>query len=181
MPVTKKKIKSASSDSDHKGSGIRPRLSDLPPLTSAATPVAEKLDLETEARLHALLTAVSQEDGFTYPPAWAPIADVAKRRGYLDEHGLKLYMKAHGKQWLAQRASPVSSSKTFTMTKVDPNTRLRLKDLSHDTGVPMQEAIGDIIGAIHEHRDELTRYARRVGLSHPWEAVGALLRAARKG
>jgi len=65
------------------------------------------------------------------------------------------------------------------MTKISKAALLELKTLSHETDVDMQEAIGLILGCIHDNRDRLTRYARRHGGEHPWDAVALLLAAAR--
>lgn len=145
---------------------------DEPPLTKPDL----KLDAELELKIFTLVTAVSESDGLVYTPEWATVADAAKRRGYLEEHGLRLYMRKHGEQWLASRAQPRAAADTYTMTKCSPHAKLQLKDLAHDTGVPMQDAIGDIISAIHDRRDVLTRIARKHGASHPWEAIRFLVK-----
>lgn len=150
-----------------------------PALPSLDAPVVPQHDPELEARIFALVTAVAEDDGRTYPPEWSQVADAAKRRRYLKERGLRLYLMDHGKQWLSSRAEPVGG-RHYTMTKINPATRLALKDLSRDTGVPMQEAIGHIISAVHEHRAELTSLAFKAGEKYPWEAIGVLLRSGRK-
>jgi hypothetical protein len=124
-----------------------------------------------------LLTLVEREPGFVYPPSWAEVAHVAKQRGYLQENALRLYLTNHGAQLLQMRAKPNDSVARYTMTKVDRVTRLALKDLSHDTGVPMQEAIAHVIQTVHRHRDALTRAARAARMDHPWEGISALLNA----
>jgi hypothetical protein len=135
---------------------------------------APKEDRELEEKIFTLVTAVAQTDGMTYPPEWAAVAHVAKARGYLNELGLALHLAELGKQWLAQRAAAPSSG--YTMTKIDPRARLALKELGRDTGVTMQEALGEIVEAVHANRDALTRIARAHGLTNPWEAIGKLAR-----
>jgi hypothetical protein len=178
-PKATRATRSASSDRvDPSGSGTRRRSSQpaLPPLDP---PKAAAHDPELETRLFMIVTAVSQNEGMSYPPEWAAVVDAAKRRGWLAERALSLHLTTHGRQWLATRAAP-TDRRAYEMTKITLHARLQLKDLAHDTGTPMQEVIGHVIGAIHEHRDELTRAARRHGLDHPWEGVGALVRAGKK-
>lgn len=184
-PSTKKKTTTRTTHTRAESdSGMRSKFSDLPPLDGLAN-TKKAIDPELEEHIFALVTAVGENEGMTYPPAWTPIADAAKRLGYLRESNLQLFLKDHGRQWLTARAQPRSGelggsgTVVYTMTKIDPKSRLRLKDLAHDTGVPMQEALGMIISAIHENRDELTRAARAAGEEHPWEAISALLRARR--
>jgi hypothetical protein len=146
---------------------------DQPP----APPALDKEDLET--RIFMLLTRLDAEDGMVLPPGpWVAIADVAKRRGLIEEHGLRLYLKKRGRQELESRAAP--AGRQTTMTKIYPADRNQLKDLSHQTGVPMQDAIGLVVGAVYEHRDALTRVARANGLEHPWEGIGVLLKSGAK-
>lgn len=145
---------------------------DEPPLAGAEP----KPDAELDQRVFMLVTAVSENDGMVYTPEWATVADAAKRRGYLEEHGLRLYMRKHGEQWLESRSKPRGAPGAYTMTKCTPLAKLHLKDLAHDTGVPMQDAIGDIIAAIHDRRDALTRLARKHGATHPWEAIRFLVK-----
>jgi hypothetical protein len=146
-------------------------LEDDPPTTS------READEDLETRIFMLLTRLDADDGMVLPPGpWVAVADVAKRRGFIEEHGLRLYMKKRGMQELEKRAKP-SSAKTTTMTKIYPPDRLLLKDLSHETGVAMQDAIGLVIAAVFEHRDALTRVARLNGLDYPWEGIGALLKS----
>lgn len=167
-------------DEDNAGSGSRrkssqptTRAAELPPL--GAEPAATKHDPELEQRLFMLVTAVAEDEGMIYPPAWAPVVDAAKRRRWLAEKGLHLHLTTHGRQWLATRAAP-TNGRAYEMTKITLHHRLLLKDLARDTNTPMQEVIGAVVTAIHENRDELTRAARRAGLEHPWEAVGVLVR-----
>lgn len=143
-----------------------------PPIAGAEL----KTDAELEHKVFTLVTAVSENDGMVYTPEWALVADAAKRRGYLEEHGLKLFLKKHGAQWLEARAKPRNAPDTLTMTKLTPHAKLQLKDIAHDTGVPMQLAIGDIIAAIHDRRDALTKLARKHGAEHPWEAIRFLVK-----
>jgi hypothetical protein len=113
----------------------------------------------------------------SYPPEWATVVHAAKGHGWLNEKGLQLFLSEHGRQWLTLRTGPSPSlANKYSMTKIAPQTRLALKDLAHDTGVPMQEAIGHVIMAIHENRDALTRTARANGLTYPWEAIGRLVK-----
>jgi hypothetical protein len=163
---------------DDAGSSTR-RKSSQPALPPLAAPPAAKHDPELETRLFMIVTAVSENEGMTYPPEWAGVVDAAKRRQWLAEKGLHLHLTTHGRQWLATRAGP-SKGRSYEMTKIRLHDRLKLKDLSRDTSTPMQEVIGHVIGAIHEHRDELTRVARSAGEEHPWEGVRALIRGARK-
>lgn len=145
---------------------------DLPPLSPS--PKTQR-DPELETRVFMLVTAVAENDGMTYPPEWAPVVDAAKRRGFVHEKGLRLFLGTGGRQWLASRAAP-SGGRQYEMTKIRLVDRLALKALSLETGVNMQEVIGHVIQAVHDNRDELTRYARRHGMDHPWEAIGALVR-----
>lgn len=140
------------------GSGVRPK-------ANAHTSTDEEIDQS----VFALVTAVHEEDGRSYPPEWAAAADAAKRRNYLSEVGLRLYMTKHGEEWLAQRGG--DGAKWYTMTKISKRARLALKDLAHETGVPMQEALSELVEAMYQNRDALTRAAHRSGLTHPWEAI----------
>jgi len=173
---------------DSAGSGPRRRSSQpetrrasgaaaLPPLDSQ--PAARASDPELEQRLFMIVTAVAEEEGLTYPPEWAAVVDAAKRRGFVHEKGLHLYLASGGRQWLASRASP-SGGRAWEMTKISLHHRLLLKALARETGVNMQTAIGDVISAVYENRDALTRVARRVGAEHPWEAIGVLVREGKK-
>lgn len=170
-PAKKTKPRAARSTSAE--SGLRPSF-DLPPLDASAPTTSPKPDPELESRVFALVTAVAREDGRGYPPEWATVVDATKRRGFLTERGFKLYLTDHGRQWLRVRAEPGSGRK-FEMTKITLATRLELKELAHSTGVPMQEVIGHVIGAVYEHRDALTRVALAHGAQHPWEAIRLLL------
>jgi hypothetical protein len=121
------------------------------------------------------VTAVSNQDGLELRPDWVVAADAAKRRGYLDEHSLRLYLKKHGEQWLDSfRAKPDRERRT--MQKLSPAANLRLKDLAKATGVPMNEVLGYLIDAVDENRDALTRVARKNGAEHPWEAIRFLVK-----
>jgi hypothetical protein len=126
--------------------------------------------------VYALVLRVEEEDGLTLPPeqSWILAADAAKRAGYLSEKGFRLYLTKHGEQWLESRAKP--PSKDFTYTKIREASRLQLKDLSRETGVLMQDAIGELISAVHANRDALTRVARKHGEQHPWEALRYLVK-----
>lgn len=177
----------ATPDDEARGSGQRRRSSQpkakavresVPPPKPPPAASADREAEELETRIFALVTAVAENDGREYPPEWAAVADAAKRRGYLEEKSLRLYLRAHGKQWLASRAG--QAARAYTMTKIDPAARLALKDLANDTGVPMQEILGLVVGVIHEHRAELTSAAFKAGERYPWEAIGVLLRAGRK-
>jgi hypothetical protein len=131
---------------------------------------------ELDTRVFMLLTRLDADDGMVLPPGpWVAVADVAKRRGFIEEHGLRLYLKKRGRQELEQRAQP--AGRQTTMTKIYPPDRLLLKDLSHETGVAMQDAIGLVLAAVYEHRDALTRVARANGLEYPWEGIGLLLKS----
>lgn len=144
----------------------------LPALTVATSPT---LDPALEDRVFDLLTAVQQNDGMSYPPEWAVVAHAAKAQGWLNEKGLCLYLTEHGTQRLANRGGvSVIGDKKYTMTKIDPLTRLALKDIARESKVPMQEAIGYIVQALHAHRDALTRVARANGDTYPWEALARL-------
>lgn len=144
-------------------------------LPALDVPTQPAVDPELENRIFALVTAVEREEGMTYPPEWSAVVYAAKARGYVIETGLKLALSAHGKQWLAARAHP-TKGKEYTMTKIDPSTRLALKDMAHEVKVPMQEVIGLIIEAVHRDRDALTRIARSQGLTYPWEAIHYLVK-----
>ncbi len=145
----------------------------------AAAPVAlplpaarsAKLDPEAEARIHVLVSLIAKEDGREMPPEWVFIAHQAKQRGYLREQALRLYITNHGKQWL--RAEDESG---HTMVKCTPAAKLALKDLARVTNTPMQDAIGELVHAMYEHNEALTRFARRHGGEHPWDAIPALLK-----
>jgi hypothetical protein len=140
-------------------------------VTPGPTGPAIALDAELEGRVYALVLRVEEEDGLTLPPeqSWILAADAAKRAGYLKETGFRLYLTKHGEQWLESRSK--LASKEFTYTKIREAARLQLKDLARETGVTMQDAIGDLISAVHTHRDALTRIARKNGAEHPWEAL----------
>jgi hypothetical protein len=162
-------------DRDSNQSGERESAGPFRASLPALDAPAPTTDPAMEERVFALLTAVEQEDGRTYPPEWAPVAYEAKRRGYVTETSLRLHLSAHGKQWLDAARAP-TKEKAYTMTKIDPSTRLALKDLSHEVKVPMQEVIGHIIDAVHANRDALTRIARRHGDVYPWEAIARLVK-----
>jgi hypothetical protein len=177
MPLKKTRTHSntrpAKDDASSSGFRAAARLPapDEPPLVGAQP----KADAELERRVFTLVTAVSQDDGMVYTPEWAAVADVAKRRGYLEEHALRLYVRKHGEQWLESfRAKPTSAR--LTMQKLSPASNLRLKDLARATGVPMREVLGHLIDAIDERRDELTRVARKHGAEYPWEAIRFLVK-----
>jgi hypothetical protein len=155
------------------GSGQRRRVKAPPPL-DATTPAKE--DPELEQRVFMLVTKLQEEDGFALPAdmKWIAAADAAKRRGYIEEKGLKLFLREMGKQWLETRAEP--NARGYEFTKISKADRFLLKQLARETGVPMQEAIGHIMRAIHHHRDELTKIARRAGYDHPWEGIEVLAR-----
>jgi hypothetical protein len=146
-----------------------------PPLTGGPGG-GPPLDPELEARVSALVRAVEAEDGRELTPEWVLVADQAKRRGYIREHALRLFLTDLGRQWLRTNEAPGESAATYTMTKISKASLVDLKTLSHETGVHMQDAIGLILGAIHDNRDALRRYARRHGSEHPWEAIGHLLK-----
>lgn len=147
-------------------------LPDEPPLAGGTAP---KADAELERRVFTLVTAVSQNDGMVYTPEWATVVDAAKRRGYVEEHALQLFLRKHGEQWLESfRAKPDRGKRT--MQKLSPQANLRLKDLAHATGVPMNEILGYLIDAIDENREALTRVARKHGAEHPWEAIRFLVK-----
>lgn len=144
---------------------------DEPPIAGAEP----KADAELERKVFKLVTAVAENDGMVYTPEWANVADAAKRRGYLEEHALRLYIRKHGEQWLESfRAKPDRGR--LTMQKLSPAANLRLKDLAKATGVPMREVLGHLIDAIDERRDALTRVARKHGAEHPWEAIRFLVK-----
>lgn len=126
-----------------------------------------------------LVTAVERDEGMTYEPTWAAVVHAAKLRGYVREKSLRLYLATGGRQWLASRAAS-HGGREWEMTKIRLNDRLKLKALALETGVSMQETIGHVIGAVYEHRDDLTRAARRAGLEHPWEGVAELVRQGKK-
>lgn len=134
-----------------------------------------------DADVFALLTKLADEgDGLVLPPGkWVQVADAAKRAGYIEEHGLRLYLKKRGQQELASRAAPAVAAKGRDMTLIFPADKLTLKDLSHEVGVPMRETLGHIVQALYEHRDELTRIARAARLEYPWEAIGVLVKQRR--
>jgi hypothetical protein len=171
---TPKATRATRSVSEPSGSGTR-RRSSQPKLPAPAA----AHDPELETRLFMLVTAVAQDEGMSYDPTWAAVVHAAKLRGYVREKSLRLYLASGGRQWLASRAAS-HGGREFEMTKIRLNDRLKLKALALETGVSMQETIGHVIGAIHEHRDELTRIARRAGMEHPWEAVGELVRQGKK-
>ncbi len=145
---------------------------------SAAPAPDESSDPMLDENVFALVTAVAASDGMLYGPKWAEVAHEAKRRGYLNENSLRLFITNHGRQYLSVRAQPRGTG-GHTMVKLDPAARLQLRDLRHDTGVLMQEAIGHILSTVHEHRDELTRVARSAGRDYPWEAIEVMLRERR--
>jgi hypothetical protein len=152
------------------------------PAAPSVLPIAApaKLSPEDEARIHQLVLAVETEDGMVNPPEWVFVADQAKRRGYVREHGLRLFLTDLGRQWLRSKEAPGVTKSAYTMTKISKAALLELKTISHETGIDMQEAIGLILGAIHDNRELLSRYSRRHGgEGHPWEAVAMLIRAAR--
>ncbi len=158
-------------ESSGSGSGTRPaRRAGRPEGPALA------LDPELDGRMYALVMRVADEGEITLPPdpQWILAADAAKRAGYLVEKGFRLSITKHGEQWLESRAKP--AGKEFTYTKIREHSRLQLKDLARDTGVPMQDTIGELIGAFHAHRDELTRIARKHGAEHPWEALRFLVK-----
>ena len=162
-------------EEDSSSSGFRAarRLAapDEPPLAGADA----KSDAKLERQIFILVTAVSNQDGLPLRPEWAIVADAAKRRGYLEEHSLRLYMRKHGEQWLDSfRAKPDRGKRT--MQKLSPEANLRLKDLAKATGVPMNEILGYLIDAVDESRDALTRIARKHGAEHPWEAIRFLVK-----
>lgn len=170
MVTSKKPARRPSTSSSESGT----RSKTAPP----AEPLPAQLDPETEGRVYALVRRVAEQDGLVIPPEWVLEADQAKRRGYLNENNLRLFMTLHGRQWIASKdESP--KRRGPTMQKLSPKANLQLKDLSNDTGVPMKEVVSDLIGAVHENRDRLTRYARKHGAEHPWEAIPHLLAAAR--
>lgn len=151
----------------------------MPPKPGPSNLKKSEEELDTERRVFALVTQVAKEgDGCVCPADWALIAHEAKRRGYLREHGkCRLYLTDHGRQWLSMRAGPAPRSRAYEMIKISLPARVLLKDLSHDTGVTMQETVGAILAAIHENRDALTRLAREHGLTYPWEAIAVLVRS----
>ncbi len=149
---------------------------ELPPLDA---PRAAQTDPELETRLFKLVTAVQQREGMEYPPAWLDVVHAAKVRGYVEERGLKLYLRKHGEQFLSDRGGEETARggrAAASMTPMYKHTRLLLKDLAREQGVSMLDALTDIIAVIHENRDALTRAAQRAGADHPWEAVRTLLR-----
>lgn len=135
------------------------------------------LEPELEARMYALVLRVEENTGgLTLPPEaqWILAADAAKRAGYLQEKAFKLFLTKHGEQWLASRSQP--AAKEYTYTKIREGSRLVLKDIAQSTGMPMQEAVGEIIEAIRSNQDGLTRVARKNGLQYPWEAIRHLVK-----
>lgn len=168
-------------DDDTSSSGFRAAnrlpLPDEPPLAGAGagTKSSPKAEAELERRIFTLVTAVSENDGMVYTPEWATVVDAAKRKGYVEEHALRLFLRKHGQQWLDSFRAKSDRGKR-TMQKLSPQANLRLKDLAHATGVPMNEVLGYLIDAIEEHRDALTRIARKNGAEHPWEAIRFLVR-----
>jgi hypothetical protein len=165
---------SASESGERESAGFRAALP-VPSSLTPATPQAVQ-DEELDQRIFALVTAVSENDGMGLPPEWLIVADAAKRRGYLNEHNLRLYLADLGRQWLALRSAPANGPKTYTMTKIDPQTRMALKDISRESRLPMQEAITHIVDAVHANRDALTRLARKHGRTYPWEAIRHLVK-----
>lgn len=164
--------RSANESGERESAGFRAA---LPSLDVPAAPTHNSKDAELEQKLIALVTAVSNNDGMTFPPEWLTVADAAKRRGLLNETNLRLFLTDTGRQWLAIADAP-AGPRVYTMTKIDPHTRLALKDLARETGMPMQEAITHIVDAVHANRDALTRAARAQGLTYPWEAIGKLVK-----
>jgi hypothetical protein len=128
-----------------------------------------------------LIKLDAEGDGMLLPPPgyWGDVADKAKRRKFITEHGLRLFFTKRGRQELESRAQPEPDKKP-TMIKIFRPNNLLLKDLAIETGQHMQDVVGFVIAAVHEHRDELTRVARANGAEFPWEAIGALLKSGRK-
>jgi hypothetical protein len=168
MAIAKKRTTGRTAHS----SGVRTKAAPAPVPAAGAT----KLDPEVEGRVYALVRRVADDDGMTLPPEWLVEADHAKRRGYLNENNLRLFITLHGRQWIASKDS-TAQRRGHTMQKLSPGANLQLKDLAHDTGVPMKELVGHLIGVVHENRDRLTRYARKHGADHPWEAIPIMIAA----
>jgi hypothetical protein len=147
----------------------RETLPDEPPLAGADA------NAKFERQVFTLVNAVSENDGMVYTPEWATVAHAAKTRGYLEEQGLRLYLRKHGEQWLDSFRAKTDRGKR-TMQKLSPAANLRLKDLAKATGVPMNEVLGHLIDAVDESRDALTRIARKHGAEHPWEAIRFLVK-----
>lgn len=168
---------SAGSGSRRRSSQPRTRAPSQPPPAESEPPTTSH-DPELEARVFMLLTKLEQEgDGMVLPPGpWVEIADLAKRRGFINEHALRLYFTLRGRQELESRAQPRPDPKARDMTLIWPRDKLVLKDLAHETGVTMREALGGVVGIVYENRDALTRLARGAGLEHPWEGIGVLLK-----
>lgn len=145
----------------------------MTPRKPATPPKAPTQNTPSESRIYALVLAVAKDEGRETDPAWLVETDQAKRRGYLREERLRLYLTPHGRQWLAIQEP--GARRGYTMQKLDHEANLQLRDLSHDTGVTMREVIGLTVGCMHANRDRLTRYARAHGGEHPWDAIAPLL------
>src|SRR5262245_10051844 len=113
-----------------------------PPPTALPLAGVTKESPEDQERIRLLVKAVSEEDGMTLPADWVLIADQAKRKGYVREHALRLFLTDLGRQWLAAQAAPAAARQAFTMTKISKAGLIELKTLAHETGVLMQDAIG---------------------------------------
>jgi hypothetical protein len=178
-PRKKSAERTRTTHDDPSSSGMRAarRVSSPPPAIGPTGP-ALALDPDLSARMYALVLRVEEasEEGLSLPPdpQWILAADAAKRAGYLHEAGFRLYLTKHGEQWLESRSKP--AAKDYTYTKIREAARLQLKDVARGAGVPMQEAIGEIIEAIHQNQDALTRIARKNGAEHAWEALRFLVK-----
>jgi hypothetical protein len=125
-----------------------------------------------------LVIQVSRKPGMKYPAKRVPLVDAAKRLSYVREDSqMGLHLTEHGRLWLLDQV-PGPEDRTFT--KILPSERLLLKDLSRDTGVPMQEVIGLVLRAVHDNRDSLATAAREASSSasrwYPWDGIYALAR-----
>jgi hypothetical protein len=145
-----------------KSSGARPR--------APIAPLTAKASKEDDDRIYVLVRAVVEAGGLPIDPQWVMTADAAERRGFLTRLRLQLFPTKLGEQLVKERA-PEPTSNERTMVKTTETTRFQLKSIAKEQGVTMFDTLVEIIKAVYENRDELTRQARAAGAQYPWEAL----------